>query len=121
MSTPEKKQMTNAHYEQKYAQLASDHCYAEREKLRSHCKQVDRGLRQEFQVVQEGIINQCPAESQDRVDAVLQQGRQAIGAVWQQAEEYVKEAVVELSSSRLSSFSKKKLEKPSSRLSSSTR
>ena len=59
MSTPEKEQMLNAHYEQKYAQIASDHCFAERETLKSHCKQVGRDLRREFQIVQEGIINHC--------------------------------------------------------------
>ena len=51
MSTPEKEQILDARYQQKYAQQAADHCYAEREQLKSECKQVDRDLRQEFQVV----------------------------------------------------------------------
>ena len=59
----------------------------------SHCKQVDRDLRELFQIVREGIINQCAAESHDRVDAVIQQGRQTIGAVKQQAEKYVEQEV----------------------------
>ena len=86
MSTPEKERLLDSHYQQKYAQLASETCYAEREKLKAQCTTVDRDLRQEFQIVQEGTLNHCAAERQNAVDSVIEQGHQAIGVVKQQAE-----------------------------------
>ena len=93
MSTPEKEQIRDAHYEQTYAHLAHEHCAEREERMNEHCKKLDRDLRHEFQSVHKGIINHCASESQARVDEVATQGHQAIGAIRQQAEQLVEQEV----------------------------